>query len=138
MHHLLIVTCAIALDLVSSGLPQSQFLTNIISVLLALYGAKHSMCVALSCSLSCSQSSGWSIWSYGLSVVLCYPGAGALVQFTMPYYALGCAHVLTHVPHVIRVCCYDTWVQLACCGEAGNRLVVLWCCTMLDCSSQSR
>lgn len=26
----------------------------------------------------------------------------------MPYYALGCAHVLTHVPHVIRVCCYDS------------------------------
>lgn len=39
---LLIVTYAIPLDLVSSGLPQSQFLTNIISVLLALYGAKHS------------------------------------------------------------------------------------------------
>lgn len=79
MHHLLIVTCAIALDLVSSGLPQSPFLTNIISVLLALYGAKHSTCVALSCSLSCSQSSGWSIWSYSPSVVLCYPGNGALV-----------------------------------------------------------
>lgn len=42
VHHLLIVTYAIPLDLVSSGLPQSQFLTNIIIVLLALYGAKHS------------------------------------------------------------------------------------------------
>lgn len=40
VHHLL--TYAIPLDLVSSGLPQSQFLTNIIIVLLALYGAKHS------------------------------------------------------------------------------------------------